>query len=72
MTEDEKMDKVYEFIAPAMREAMDKLLIVNSDSAFAATICTMIAEYCDKTGTSVKRMSGAINSALIHYEEDEE
>lgn len=72
MTADEKADKIYEFIAPAMREAMERLLIVGDDASFAATICTMVEEYCEKTGTPLKKMSNAIHHALIRCEEDEQ
>lgn len=72
MMEDEKMDKMYDYLEPAINELMIRMLVIGNDSAFAATICAMVEEYCEKTGTPLKKMSNAIHHALIHYEEDEQ
>ena len=65
-----EQDDIYNFIREPMVELTMKHVDLGIDSAFGATICTMVSEYCERTGCDVKQMAEFIHQALLEGEDE--
>lgn len=67
MISEERMDKMYDYLEPAINELMTRMLVIGNDSAFAATVCALITQYCEENKLDVEYISTILHNTLIDY-----